>query len=142
MDLAARLRRTSDDFLARLDELESLETEKRKLEPGSAAFLALAERVKTVSRELFHASQVQASLGEQTADLQATASAEAPVAPIDQTPPRELQDILAEWRRVERDLAEVPPDSEDAGRLRVEADRLRVEYRAAFQVRQDEPRKR
>src|SRR5262245_64148878 len=142
MDLAARLRRTSDDFLGRLDELESLENEKRKLEPGSAAFLALAERITAVSRELFHASQVQAALGEQTADLQATASADAPVASIDETPPRELEAILADWRQVERQLAEASPDSDAAARLRVEADRLRIEYRAAFQVRPDDPRNR
>jgi hypothetical protein len=137
MDLAARLRRTSDDFLARLDELESLESEKRKLEPGSASFRALAERVKDLSRELFTASQIQASLGEQTADLRATESPDAPVAPIVDIQPRDLTVILFEWREVERRLAEVPAESDEAERLRQEAERHRIEYRAAFQARQE-----
>jgi hypothetical protein len=140
MDLSTRLRRTSDDFLARLDELESLEAQKRKLEPGSAAFRALAERVKDLSRELFHASQVQQSLGEASADLKATKSPEVPAGPIDDIEPRDLPVILAEWRDIERRLAEMPADTDDAVTLRREADRLRTEYRVAFQARQEHRR--
>ena len=140
MDLSTRLRRTSDDFLARLDELEDLEQEKRKLEPGSPAFRALAERVKDLSRDLFHASQLQQTLGEKTADVRATGASGAPVAPIDEIVPRELSLILAEWRDVERQLAEAAEDSDDASRLRAEADRLRIEYRAAFDVRHGDAR--
>jgi len=138
MDVATRLRRTSDDFLARLDELESLEQEKRKLEPGSAPFRALAERVTELSRDLFHASQIQQSLGEQTADLRATASPAAPTKPIDEISPRDMAVILAEWRDVERRLSEASPESDAAAHLKSEADRLRVEYRAAFEARQRE----
>jgi hypothetical protein len=140
MDFATRLRRTSDDFLARLDELESLEQEKRKLEPGSAPFRALAERVKDLSRELFHASQVQQVLGEETADLRATASPDAPATPIERIEPRDPSVILAEWRELERRLSETPVDSAEADRLRTETDRLRVEYRVAFQARQQDRR--
>jgi hypothetical protein len=140
MDIATRLRRTSDDFLARLDELESLETEKRKLEPGSAAFRALAEHVKDLSRDLFHASQVQQSLGETTADLKATAAPDAPVKSIEETEPRDLSVILAEWRDVERRLGEAPAESAEAEHLRIEADRLRVEYRGAFETRRQDRR--
>jgi hypothetical protein len=142
VELSERLRRTSDDFLARLDELEELETEKRKLEPGSPAFQALAERVREMSADLYQASQVQRAIGDEAADLKATGHGEAPVLPIDALPTRDIAVILAEWRDRERQLAQFGPDSPDAERVRADTERLRAEYRAAFEWRQKGDRRR
>ena len=135
IELSQRLRRTSDEILARLDELEDLEIEKRRLEVGTPAFLALADRIGELSQDLYDASQLQKSIAQQTADVKLTEPGQALALPIEDVPTRDLQSILAEWRDVERRLPDVRPDSEEGRRLQSASERLRMEYRASFEVR-------
>jgi hypothetical protein len=47
---------------------------------------------------------------------------------------REAEIVLAMWREVERELAAVEPDSDEAARLIAEASRLRDEHRRLVEL--------
>jgi hypothetical protein len=53
---------------------------------------------------------------------------------------RAAEVVLAKWREVERQLAEVPVDSPEAEVLQAEAARLRDEYQALIRVARDDDR--
>lgn len=128
------LRRASDDLLARLDELDVLEQVKRDQQPGTEEFVALAERIEALARELLQASQTQTSIARAAAEQRAAGDPESPDRPIAEMEPRDPTIVLAEWRELERRLAgEDPALDPVAGRQR--ADALRDEYRAAFERR-------
>jgi hypothetical protein len=134
MPTESDLRRASDEFLARLDELDALEQLKRDGEPGTDEFVALAERIEALAQELLQTSGEQADLARAAAKMRASGDPERPEVPIAELEPRDPTTILAEWRDLERRLAtgdgELDPNQ---GRLR--ANDLRDEYRAAFERR-------
>jgi hypothetical protein len=127
------LRRASDDFLARLDELNALEQAKRDEPPGSDEFLHLAVRIEALARELLHTSQTQASLARDVAERR-PGDPGRPDRPIAELEPRDPTTILAQWRDLERRIAggDERLDPADARRR---ADALRDEYRSAFERR-------
>ena len=126
---AAQLRRTSDEFMQRLDRLYELESRKRELPPDQSEFVRLAREIEDLSRALLFSGGQQVELAEEVhADVK---SGETVVEqPIRETPPRrDAVLILAEWRAAERRLAAAPAGSEEEREAAAETDRLRAEYR-------------
>ena len=123
---AANLRRTSDQLMDRLYELES---RKRELPPDRPEFVRLAREVEDLSRALLFSSGEQVELAEQVhADVKAgDLSADIPIR--DTPPKREAVSVLAEWRAAERRLAAAELGSADERQAHEEVERLRDEYR-------------
>jgi hypothetical protein len=121
------IRHTSDVLLAQLKELEELERTKRELEPGSRAQLRLTRRVETLARKVLNTAGHQADLVE--------AIAEVADATIGKPMTREPHIILAEWREAERAVEAERSGSAAWKTARADVDRLRDEYRRAFDER-------
>lgn len=125
------IRHTSDAMLAHLSELEELERTKRDLAPGSKDQLRITRRVESLARKVLHFAGQQTELVESVSSV---TDAEAPAA---ESTPRETHLILAEWRDAERALEREVPGTPGWEAARAVVDRLRGEYRRAFQVRGD-----
>ena len=136
---AADLRRTSDEFLQRLDRLHELETRKRELPPDQPEFIRLAREIEDLARALLHAGGQQVDLAEEVHHAAKTSNVNVEL-PIRDTPPkRDAVAILAEWRAAERRLAAAEPGSKDELEARAETERLRDEYRRITAPTPDEP---
>ena len=122
------LRLASDSFLARLERLHDLESEKRLLTPGTDRMVALAAEVEEIVREV---------LGDATKQLEFSerASTTGGLRPIEAIPPREAPEILADWREAERRMTAADPGSADEALARTDIERLRDEYSRAFEMR-------
>jgi hypothetical protein len=126
---AARLRRASDTFMARLDRLHELESRKRELDPDQPEFVRLAREIEDLSRALLSAGTEQVALAEQVHHEVKTGEADM-VQPIRDTPPRrDAVAVLAEWRAAERALVAAPLDSAEERQAEADVERLRAEYR-------------
>jgi uncharacterized protein YdeI (YjbR/CyaY-like superfamily) len=133
-DIEGRLRGASDSLLEGLDRLTKLEEQKRSLTPGTPAFAKAAADITQLAQELLQASAMQERLAAHTVELRAAGSDAAPDQPIKDMSPRDLAEILREWRAAERQLAEAAPGSAEAVGLAATASRLRDEYQRAHDV--------
>lgn len=132
-DTALRLRATSDALMRDLEALGALEEEKRTVAAADPRRSDLARRIHEIAGRVLQRTADQEALTEQ--------AVAAPTAPHD--PPiddvvRSPAAILAEWRAAEQRAAVVDPDAPEAIEVRILARRLREEYRAAFEARQEE----
>lgn len=135
MEIESELRVASDRILSTLEQLDTLETEKRTLKPDSERFQTLAREVERLAAEIFAQSHAQQRLGEKAQ----TASAEtgANIAAIDNSSAaRELPVILTEWRDAERRLQMAGADSAERALAVADVDRLRLEYQRAYSASQ------
>lgn len=131
VELETDLRAQSDQILRTLDQLETLENEKRRLEPGNPRFLALAAEIEKLAASLYAHSHMQKDLGEKARAVSDMTGIE--VAPIDDVPPaRDVQHILTEWRDAERRLAAAAPGSSEQSAAAADVGRLREEYHRAY----------
>jgi hypothetical protein len=129
LEHAAALRRTSDEFLRRLDRLLELETHKREMAPDAPEFVRLAREVEDLSRALLFTGGQQVELAEEV-HYEAKRNDVAIEQSIRDTPPkRAAVSILDEWRNAERRLAAAALGSEDEASARADVERLREEYR-------------
>jgi hypothetical protein len=124
----SRLRTASDAFLARLDRLHELETEKRLLTPGSPRMVGLAGEIEDLVRDVLETAGTQLELAEK-------AQGTSHMRPIEAVPPRDAPEILADWRAAERRLNEAGPGTADEDGARADIERLRAEYSRAFDRR-------
>ena len=124
------LRRTSDGFLARVEHLHKLEDDKRGMTPGTPEMLRLTREIETLSRDVLDFASRQTDLAELAAKRQPTT-----LRPIAVIPPREIREILGEWRDAERALADREPGTAEWESARADVERLRDEYRRAHEVR-------
>jgi hypothetical protein len=124
----AELRTGSDRFLARLARLHELELEKRALTPGTGPMIALAAEIEALAREVLGAAEFQHEAAREATDVP-------DVRPIDAIPPRDAAEVLRDWRDAERRLAEALPDTAGEALAKADIDRLRDEYRQAFELR-------
>lgn len=132
------LRETSDALLRDLDVLAQLEDEKRTLEPGDPRLVDLAGRVEQIAQRVLAGTVRQHELTRVANAAVEAGSTTAPKSTIDDTPPRPIQAVLAEWREAERHAAEVEPGSADATETSARISSLREEYRRSHEaVRQD-----
>jgi cell division protein FtsB len=131
VEIEANLRVASDRLLRTLDQLATLENEKRTLEPSSARFQTLAKEIERLSSEIFAQSHAQQQLGQRARDVQRTQGVELP--PINEaTQTRDLSVILTEWRDAERRLSLAEADSAEHSVAAADAARLREEYQSVF----------
>lgn len=131
MELEQELRFTSDELLRRLQRLHELEVEKRSLAPGTERFRSIAQDIELLAAAVLAKTVEQDELAERSVELRQEAGVV--VAPIEQViPQREASLILGEWREAERRLAAATPGSAAHDRARDEVERLRDEYRQAY----------
>jgi hypothetical protein len=129
-DTAIRLRATSDALLRDLEVLGTLEEEKRGVPPSDPRLTDLAARIHEIAARVLTRTEHQRDL---TALVAADPEAvdDLPIEDMERSPAA----ILAEWRAAEQRAAAVEEGSPEAEELRLLADRLREEYRAAFEKR-------
>jgi hypothetical protein len=123
------IRHTSNALLAHLSELEELERTKRDLAPGSKAQVRLTRRVESLARKVLYVA------GQQTDLVEAVSAMTEGGAPAAESTPRETHLILADWRDAERALEREVPGTPGWEAARTVVDRLRGEYRRAFEVK-------
>jgi hypothetical protein len=119
------LRRASDSFLARVEQMHALEERKRVLPADEIE--GLAREIEGLAAEILDWAREQSRLAETASD--------APyddMRPIAAVPPRALTEILSEWRAAERQMQSVEPGSAGYESARAEADRLRDEYARTY----------
>ena len=121
------LRRASESFQARLSELHALELRKLDLKAGSAEQIRVAREAEALAEELLRVARREADLTEQVAASQPTSR------PTSIGPSRELHVILGEWRDAERVLDNETPGTDGWQAARADVERLRDEYRRAFE---------
>ena len=127
----SQLRVASDAFLARLDRLHELESEKRLLTPGSDRMVGLAAEIEELVRDVLEVASSQLDLAHKAEEVPA-------LRPIEAVPPREAPEILADWRAAERRLNSAEPGSAVEEAARADIERLRHEYSRAFERRAKE----
>jgi hypothetical protein len=127
------LRATSDALMRDLDAVGTLESEKRRLAPGSPRLLELAEEIEAIAGRLLASTTRQRELSEQIEGMVEDVHPDAPSTSIEATP-REIHVILAEWRDLERLAAGAAPGSPEAKVAAERSDELRAEYRRAHEA--------
>ena len=132
-DTALRLRATSDALLRDLEALGALEDEKRSVPTTDPRLTDLARRIHEIAGRVLQRTADQQALTERVA-----ASTAAPAAPAIEDVVRSPAAILAEWRAAEQRASVIDPTTPEAAELRILADRLREEYRVAFEARLDQ----
>ncbi len=127
MTQEAELRATSDVLLAAIDELRTVEEEKREVSPDDPSFSELAARVDHLARTVLDLSQVQ----REHADARVR-----PSRPISEVPADlPMAAILERWRAAERQLESTTQGSEEWLTAAAEADACREAYRRAWEMR-------
>jgi hypothetical protein len=125
-----QLRTASDTFLARLDRLHQLEVEKRLLTPGTDRMVTLAAEIESLVQEVLGVAGTQLDIARNAAAL------DGELRPIEAIPPRDAAEVLVDWRAAERRLSAAAPGGADEAMARSDIERLRDEYRRAFELRQ------
>jgi hypothetical protein len=118
-----------------LDRLRQLEEDKREAEVGTAEFVAMAAEAEGLSRDVFRWSQLQDDLAKASTRRRETGAVTG--RSIEATPPRPLQQILADWREAEVRLQRLAPGSPEATSTTREIEALREQYRAIHQTKVD-----
>ena len=123
------LRGASDGLLIAIREVDARERMKRGVPPADPGFAPLAREVRVAAEEVLRLARE-----EETRAVQASGSGTTAGLPtINETPPRPaLEEILAEWRAVERRLEAAEPASAEADALMIEFEGLRDRYAAAL----------
>lgn len=137
-ETGSALRATSDALLVDLETLETLEREKRGLEPGDPRITELATQVEEIARRLLGGSIRQRELTAVARTLVERGAPNAPDRPIDHTR-REIHAILSDWRAAERRARDAEPGSLEAEEAERDIDRFREEYRTAHQAARQRP---
>ena len=129
-ETGSALRATADALLADLEALEELERQKRGLQPDDPQLVDHARKVETIARRLLGQSVRQRELTSVANDMASAGHPDAPQQTIDATP-REIHQILVDWRDAERRARDAEPGSAEAQAANADVERFRDEYRAA-----------
>lgn len=127
------LRSVSDALMRDLEALVNAEEEKRKVSPDDPRLVTLAAEVDQIARRVLGLTARQQDIAVDVHEQAVEGGVDAPTEPIEETH-RPIGLILAEWRTAERDIAAAVPGSADAESARATADRLRDEYRGAYEA--------
>jgi hypothetical protein len=125
------LRSVSDALMQDLEALVNAEEEKRKVAPDDPRLVTIAAEVDQIARRLLGLTERQQDLAEHVHVQAIKGGADAPTEPIEETH-RPIGVILAEWRTAEREVAAAAPGSVESETARTNGDRLREEYRRAY----------
>jgi hypothetical protein len=115
-----------------LDALQELELAKRSIEPGDPQLVRVASQIEQLASRVLGASVEQLHLTERVHTLVELGSPQAPDVPIEDIK-REMRVILADWRDAERRASLAKRDSPEALAAAADIERLRGEYRVAFE---------
>jgi hypothetical protein len=123
------LRGASDGLLLAIREVDARERVKRGVQPGHPNFADLARDVRIAAEAVLILARQEESAATKTSD-----EGKGIGLPTinESTPPEDLSVILAQWRRVERDLNAAEPNSPEAVRLMKEFEVLRDRYAQAL----------
>jgi hypothetical protein len=127
------LRSVSDALMRDLEALVNAEEEKRTVALDDPRLMTLAAEVDELARRVLGLTGRQHDIAEDVHELAVEGGVDAPTEPIEETH-RPIGLILAEWRTAERDVAAAAPGSKEAETARATADRLRDEYRRAYEA--------
>jgi hypothetical protein len=123
------LRGASDGLLIAIREVDARERMKRGVRPADPSFAPLARDVRVAAEEVLRLAREEEARAGETTGSRAAAS----LPTINETPPRPaLEEILAEWRAVERRLEAAEPGSAEADELMIEFEALRDRYAAVL----------
>lgn len=128
------LRSVSDALMRDLEALLNAEQEKRNVAPDDPRLVTLAAEVDQIARRVLGLTGRQQDIAEVVHEQAVEGGVDAPTEPIEETH-RPIGLILAEWRTAERDVAAAAPGSAEAETARAIAERLREEYRRAYEAR-------
>ena len=128
------LRSVSDALLHDLEALVNAEQEKRNVSPDDPRLVELAAEVDGIARRVLGLTERQQDIATDVHEQATEGGPDAPTETIEETP-RTIGVILAEWRAAERDALNADPGSVEANAARKAADRLREEYRRAYETR-------
>ena len=131
VDASNELRTTSDIILLDLQALADLEEQKRGTPQGDPKLVDLAAKVEELAQRVLAGTRRQRRLTEAVNDA-ADSGELVPTDTIDAM--RSVSAILTEWREAERGLRDTPPDSLERAEAEAVVDRLREEYRMAFEA--------
>ena len=127
------LRTVSDALMRDLEALVNAEEEKRSVAPDDPRLVALAAEVDQIARRVLGLTGRQQDIAEDVHEQAVEGGVDAPTEPIEETH-RPIGLILAEWRTAERAVAAAARGSREADTARATADRLRDEYRQAYEA--------
>jgi uncharacterized membrane protein YccC len=129
-DIEEHLRGASDAVVLLLTEVSQLERHKRGIPPGDDRFDDVSAAVRVAAQALAEFTKREEEWAriatEDRTNLETIDESESAAS---------LGALLAQWRAVERQLAEMPPGTPEGMRLFAEFERLRAEYMAAFRAR-------
>jgi hypothetical protein len=126
------LRGASDGLLIAIREVDARERAKRGVHPDDPGFESLARDVTRAAEAVLKLAELEEARARET-----SGRAGPPMPTINASaPPASLGHILAEWRAVERSLADAHPASAEAERLMAEFETLRDRYRQALDALQ------
>jgi hypothetical protein len=128
------LRSVSDALMLDLEALISAEEEKRNVAPDDPRLVTLAAQVDELAHRVLGLTRRQQDIAEDVHEQAIEGGTDAPSESIAETH-RPIGLILAEWRTAERDVAAAAPGTAQAETAREAADRLREEYRRAYEAR-------
>jgi hypothetical protein len=127
------LRTTSDSLLRDLDVLATLEEQKRDLASDDPRLVEVATRIEEIAQRVLNLTVRQRELTEvvtaETAQPGVSASTIA-------ESPRPVAAVIADWREAERRVAAAEPGSVEAAESQAVVERLREEYRRAWEAAQ------
>ena len=123
------LRGASDGLLIAIREVDARERMKRGVRPADPGFAPLARDVRVAAEEVLRLAREE----EARADEASGSGTAATLSTINETSPRPaLEEILVEWRAVERRLEAADPASAEADELMKEFEALRDRYAAVL----------
>ena len=123
------LRGASDGLLIAIREVDARERMKRGVRPSDPDFAPLAREVRVAAEEVLRLAREEEARAEEASGTGTAAGQPT----INETPPRPvLEEILADWRAVERRLEAAEPASAEADELMIEFERLRDRYAAVL----------
>ena len=128
------LRAVSDALLQDLEALVAAEQEKRNVAPDDPRLMTLANEVDAIAQRVLGLTERQQDIAAEVDDLAAEGGPGAPTESIEDMV-RPIGVILAEWRAAEREATTLAEGSPQADAARNAADRLRDEYRRAYESR-------
>ena len=126
------LRAASDAILLLLTEAGQLERHKRGIPPGEARFDEVARSVRVAAQALAQFTEYEETWARIATDGRTDIE---PISESESAP--RAATILERWRAVERQLDDIEPGSPESARLFAEFERLRDEYLAVFQDREE-----
>jgi hypothetical protein len=126
-----------DQMLELIIAMNAAERAKRELALGTPEFTDRAIEVERIARIAFRWSQMQLQVAERAAERRARGELTDPVRLIDVVP-RPLDVVLSHWREAQLRLEIARPGSAEAQAAAADVERLREEYQAGFEIKDDQ----